>query len=322
MTLLTKTPGGVQALPPVLPRRHPWRYVGAGVALLLVVWAVDQILGNEAFEWTTTFATYFFDPSVLKGLWATLWLTAAVIALSLVFGVLVAAMRMSANPVLQVIAWVYVWIFRSAPLLVQLLLWFNIGYIYPVISLGIPWGPAFLSAPANDLISATTAAILGLTMHTVAYASEIIRGGILAVPGGQTEAAQVLGFGPVRTFVRVVLPQSMRSIIPSIGNLTIDLLKSTSIVSVLAVPDLLYSVQMIYNQNYRILPLLMVATVWYIAITSILSIGQYYIERYYARGSSRALPLTPVQRIRLALTKLTADRRGPVRAYAKPDAES
>lgn len=154
----------------------------------------------------------------------------------------------------------------------------------------MPWLTPFIEIDSRDLISPIASALLGLTLHMTSYASEIIRGGIMAVPSGQIEAAEVLGLSPTRIFTRIILPQSMRSIIPSIGNLLIDTLKSTSVISVLAVPDLLYSVQLIYNKTYKVVPLLMVATLWYITVTTILSSLQYYIERYFARGSARELP--------------------------------
>ncbi|NSZ60138.1 amino acid ABC transporter permease (plasmid) [Agrobacterium tumefaciens] len=269
----------------------------AALALLLVVWFIDVLLRNPAFEWAIVIR-YIFEPSIMRGLVTTLWLTGAVTLLSVLFGTLIAAARLSPNFVLQIGAWGYVWIFRSTPLLVQLLFWFNIGYLFPKIGFGLPWLTPFIEIDSRDLISPIASALLGLTLHMTSYASEIIRGGIMAVPSGQIEAAEVLGLSPTRIFTRIILPQSMRSIIPSIGNLLIDTLKSTSVISVLAVPDLLYSVQLIYNKTYKVVPLLMVATLWYITVTTILSSLQYYIERYFARGSARELPPTPLQRAR------------------------
>lgn len=271
---------------PIVGRNHPLRTLAAILALLLVAWVINVLLRNPAFEWSVV-VTYFFHPNIMRGLVTTLWLTAAVTALSIVLGTAVAAMRLSSNYILQTGAWGYVWIFRSTPLLVQLLFWFNIGYLFPTISVGLPFGPVFYEINSRDLISPLSAALLGLTLHVTSYASEIIRGGISSVPAGQIEAAQVLGISSRRIFMRIVLPQSMRSIIPSIGNLLIDTLKSTSIISVLAVPDLLYSAQLIYNKNYKVVPLLMVATLWYVIITTILSVIQYRVEKYFARGAAR-----------------------------------
>jgi polar amino acid transport system permease protein len=181
---------------------------------------------------------------------------------------------------------------------VQLLLWFNIGALYPTLGLGIPFGPQFVTVKTVNLLGPALTAVIGLTLHEAAYAAEVVRGGILSVDSGQTEAAQALGIGRARALRRIVVPQAMRSIVPTAGNMLIGTLKGTSIVSVLAVHDLLYSVQLVYNQTYQVIPLLLVATLWYIAVTTVLSVGQFYVERHYARGAARALPPTPVQRLR------------------------
>jgi polar amino acid transport system permease protein len=200
--------------------------------------------------------------------------------------------------VLVGVSWGYVWIFRSVPMLVQLLFWFNIGALYPTLSFGIPFGPDFVSVSSINLIGPLAAVIIGLTLHEAAYAAEIVRGGVISVEQGQVEAALALGMGRGRILRRIVLPQAMRSIIPAAGNALIGTLKGTSIVSVLAVQDLLFSVQLIYNRNYLIIPLLLVATIWYVVVTSVLGVAQYYVERYYARGAARALPPTPWQRLK------------------------
>jgi polar amino acid transport system permease protein len=181
---------------------------------------------------------------------------------------------------------------------VQLLLWFNIGALYPTLGLGIPFGPQFVTVKTVNLLGPALTAVIGLTLHEAAYAAEVVRGGILSVESGQTEAAQALGIGRARALRRIVVPQAMRSIVPTAGNMLIGTLKGTSIVSVLAVHHLLYSVQLVYNQTYQVIPLLLVATLWYIAVTTVLSVGQFYVERHYARGAARALPPTPVQRLR------------------------
>lgn len=263
-----------------------WR-VASGVAVLgVLAAAIVAAAGNEAFDWPTV-GEYLFSPKVLYGLWTTIWLTAVVTALSVVLGTLVATMRLSRNPVLSATAWGYVWLFRATPLLVQLLFWFNIGYLVPEVTIGLPGLAPFVSIPTNNLISALGAAILGLTMHGTAHAAEFVRGGLLAVPHGQIEAAGMLGLSPAQIFLKIVFPQSMRTIIPALGNFLIDVLKGTSIISVVAVAELLYSVQLIYNRNYLVIPLLLVATFWYIAVTSVLSVGQHYIERYFGRGYAR-----------------------------------
>ncbi|WP_265333835.1 amino acid ABC transporter permease [Nocardioides sp. Kera G14] len=178
----------------------------------------------------------------------------------------------------------YVWLFRSVPPLVQLLFWFQLASLYPTLSLSIPGVKTFASVDTAHLFTGLTAAFVGLTFDIAAFSAEIIRGGLISVDHGQTEAAKSLGLGRRRIFWRIVFPQAMPAIIPASGNMIIGIAKATSIVSVIAVQDLLYSVQLIYNQNYLIIPLLIVATIWYIVITTVLSIGQYYIERHFARG--------------------------------------
>jgi polar amino acid transport system permease protein len=170
---------------------------------------------------------------------------------------------------------------------VQLLFWYNIAALYPRIALGIPFGPAFVHPDANALITPFTAAILGLGLNEGAYMAEIVRAGIISVPEGQGDAARSLGMTRLETMRRIVLPQAMRVIIPPTGNETISMLKTTSLVSVIAVADLLYAAQNIYSQNFKTIQLLIVASIWYIVCTSVLYVGQYYLERYYGRGSSR-----------------------------------
>ncbi|WP_432994069.1 amino acid ABC transporter permease [Dactylosporangium sp. CA-233914] len=300
-------PDGPRPETPVLTGRpYRWRWLAGLAALAVVAAGISSLARNPAMGWPAV-AQYFLSEQVLQGLWLTVWLTAVVTTLGFLGGIGVAAMRLSANPVLAAIGWAYVWFFRSVPVLVQLLFWFNIGYLYPRLSLGIPGGPTFASANSTELISATTAALLGLTLHEAAHAGEIVRGGILGVDHGQLEAGVALGLPRSRIFRRVVLPQAMRSIVPATGNLLIGTLKGTSMVSVIAVNDLLYSVQYIYNRTYEVVPLLAVATAWYLVLTSILSVAQYYVERYFARGAHRTLPPTPWQRLRA----LAADRSRP-----------
>ncbi|WP_030678998.1 amino acid ABC transporter permease [Streptomyces cellulosae] len=261
----------------IVPQRRLGQWTAAVAVLALLALAVTSVLRNEAFQWDVV-ADYFTSDAVLRGLWLTLWLTAVVMVLGFVLGTLLAAARLSANPVLRSVSWGYVWLFRSIPILVQLLLWFNIGALYPQI----------LGVKTVDLLGPVTVAIIGLTLHEAAYAAEVVRGGILSVDRGQIEAAQALGLSRWRRWRRIVLPQAMRSIVPPAGNMLIGTLKGTSIVSVIAVQDLLYSVQLVYHRTYQVIPLLMVATVWYTVVTSVLSLGQYYVEKHYARGSERA----------------------------------
>lgn len=261
----------------IVPQRRFGQWAAAVLVLALLGLALNSVLRNKAFQWDVV-ADYFTSDSVLRGLWLTLWLTAVVMVLGFALGTLLAAFRLSANPVLRAVSWGYVWLFRSIPILVQLLLWFNIGALYPEL----------FGVKTVNLLGPVEVAVVGLTLHEAAYAAEVVRGGILSVDRGQIEAAQALGLTRWRRWWRIVLPQAMRSIVPPAGNMLIGTLKGTSIVSVIAVNDLLFSAQLIYHRTYQVIPLLMVATLWYTVVTSVLGVGQYYVEKHYARGSERA----------------------------------
>ncbi len=294
-----ETPGSTE--PPeqikAVPVRHPGRWVAAAVVLVLVAMLVHTLATNPRFEWNVI-GQYFLSQRVLKGLGITILLTVVAMAIGIVLGVILAVMRLSANPLLAGASWIYIWFFRGTPVLVQLLFWFNLAFLYPRISIGVPFGPSFAHANANDVISALTAAILGLGLNEGAYMAEIVRAGILSVEHGQVEAAQALGMTRAQTMRRIVLPQAMRVIIPPTGNETISMLKTSSLASVITVTELLYAVQLIYSANFKTIPLLIVASIWYLIMTSVLTVGQYYLERYYARGAARELPSTPLQRLR------------------------
>lgn len=247
---------------------------------------VHGLATNPGWDWPTFFQ-FFATKTIFSALWVTVRLTVYGTVIGFVLGAVLASMRLSSSPFLQVVAWGYIWAFRSIPLIVQLLFWFNIAYLYQQLSIGIPFGPEFVHFSTNDLFGPLGAAVLGLALHQAAYAAEIIRGGIISVDAGQTEAAAALGIPKLRQFFRIVLPQAMRSILPNGANEVISLFKGTSIVSVMAIPELFYQVQVIYGRNSRVVPLLMVATVWYIVLTTLLSIVQYYVERRFARGTAR-----------------------------------
>jgi polar amino acid transport system permease protein len=187
-------------------------------------------------------------------------------------------------------SWFYIWFFRGTPVYVQILLWFNLSYIFPRISIGVPFGPALTSWSTNSLISALTAGILALGLNEAAYMAEIVRAGILSVDEGQSEAASALGMSRGLIMRRIVLPQAMRVIVPPTGNETISMLKTSALVSAIAVPELLQHTQAIINNTYATVPLLLMASFWYLAMTSILTVGQFYLERYFGRGSSRGAP--------------------------------
>ncbi|QTF73107.1 amino acid ABC transporter permease [Arthrobacter woluwensis] len=286
----------------MVPARHPWRWVGTVLVTILVAAIAYSLATNPRWEWGVV-AQWFTAQSVVNGLLETLKLTVIAGTLGFLLGFVLALMRLSASPLLVGVAWTFSWIFRSTPLLVQLLLWYNLGYLYEKISLGIPFTDVrFFEASTTTLISQFAAAVLGLSLNQAAYSAEIIRGGILSVDAGQLEAAAALGIPAWRRNTRIVLPQAMRAILPNAFNEIIGLVKGTSVVYVLAYSELFYTVQVIYNRTQQVLPLLLVATLWYVVITSVLSVAQYYIERHYSRGSVRNLPPTPWQRIRANLT--------------------
>ncbi|MGZ3433847.1 MAG: amino acid ABC transporter permease [Isosphaeraceae bacterium] len=280
-----------------VPVPHPGRWLAGAIVLILVAMLVHALVTNPRFGWGII-GDYFTSRRVLEGLAITILLTVVAMAIGIVLGVLLAVMRLSANPLLSGPSWVYIWFFRGTPVLVQLLFWFNLAFLYPQVSLGVPFGPAFLHADANSLVTPLAAAMLGLGLNEGAYMAEIVRAGILSVDHGQVEAAQALGMSRGLTMRRIVLPQAMRVIIPPTGNETISMLKTSALASVITVTELLYAVQLIYSVNFKTIPLLIVASIWYLIVTSVLTVGQYYIERHYARGATRELPPTPWQRIR------------------------
>jgi polar amino acid transport system permease protein len=267
--------------------RRTGQWLAAVVAAVLLAMLVHTVLTNPRFQWDVV-GQFFTSESIRRGLVLTLWLTAAVMICGYLLGTALAAMRLSGNVVLRSASFGYVWLIRSIPPLVLLLFWYELASLYPQLSLGVPFGPSFLTVKTAHLFTGIVAAFVALTLDVAAFSAEIIRGGLLSVAAGQTEAAQALGLGRWRIFRRVVLPQAMPAIVPASGNMLISMLKATSIVSVIAVQDLLYSAQLIYNQNFQVIPLLLVATLWYVVLTTILSIGQYYVERYYARGTRRS----------------------------------
>lgn len=293
---------------PVARTWHPWRWLVGAVALVVVAQFVHGLATNPGWDWPT-FTRYFTARSVLEAVKVTVELTFWGTLFGFLLGIWLAVARLSKIPVLQVIAWIYVWAFRSIPLIVQLLFWFNIAYLYQRMSIGIPFGPAFLTFDVNGVISGFTAAVIGLALHQAAYSAEIIRAGIISVDPGQLEAAKSLGLPWRRQFFTIVAPQAMRGILPNAANEVISLFKGTSIVSVMAIAELFYQVQVIFGRNGRVVPLLMVATVWYIVLTTVLTVVQYYIERHFAKGSQRELPPTPWQRVRGKIAEITEERR-------------
>ncbi|HEY5455897.1 MAG TPA: amino acid ABC transporter permease [Acidothermaceae bacterium] len=296
---MTGRPENIRAV----PVRHPWRWVAIAVIAVLVAMLVHMLFTNPNLEWPTV-RKYLFSNIILRGVWMTIKLTILSMAIGIVLGTLAAVMRLSENPVVKGAAWLYVWFFRGTPLLVQIVFWFSIHLLFKTLAFGIPFGPHFAGENTNNLIPLFTSALLALSLNEGAYMSEIVRAGILSVDEGQSEAAHALGMTKTQTMRRIVLPQAMRVIVPPTGNETNSMLKSTSLVSTIGIFELLRSAQAIYNNNYKTIPLLIVAVIWYLAMTSILQVGQFYLERHYGRGSTRTVPLTPVQKAKLLFSSV------------------
>jgi polar amino acid transport system permease protein len=266
-----------------VPVRHWGRWIAAALALLIVASLARSAVTNDRFEWDVV-GQYLFDRRVLDGLRLTLELTVLAMLIGVALGVLLALMRLSQNPILTAISGFYIWFFRGTPVLVQILILFNIAALYPTIDLGIPFGPSFIHIDSTNLITPFFAGLVALGLNEGAYMAEIVRAGIISVDRGQFDAAEALGMGERKMMRRVILPQAMRVIIPPTGNETISMLKNSSLVYVIAVSDLLYSVTLIYSVNYKTIQLLIVASIWYLAATTVFSIGQYYLERRYGRS--------------------------------------
>uniref|UniRef100_UPI0018F6BE71 amino acid ABC transporter permease n=2 Tax=Streptomyces triticirhizae TaxID=2483353 RepID=UPI0018F6BE71 len=308
---------------PVVPARHYGRWLAGALVVVLTAQFLHGLATNPGWDWPTFF-DYLLAESVLKAVWLTIQLTFYGTALGFTLGVLLAVMRLSRSPVLRAVAWTYVWAFRSIPLIVQLLFWFNLAYLYRELGLGIPFGPVFWTFETMHLVGPLAAAVIGLALHQAAYAAEIVRGGIIAVDSGQREAAAALGLPKARQLRRIVLPQAMRGILPNAANEIISLFKGTSIVSVMALGELFYQVQVIYGRNGRVVPLLMVATVWYIVLTTVLTVVQHAVERRFARGAEREPTPGPFRRAREALQRppwaARLARRGQAPPGAAPEA--
>jgi len=280
-----------------IPVRHPWRWVSAALVALISFELIYTVATAPYMRWEFV-GKFLFNRLVIQGVQLTILLTIAAMVIGIVGGVLLAVMRLSPNPVMSGVSWVYIWFFRGTPVLVQIFFWFNLAIILPYIGFHVPGTAIGVSWSTNVIISALTAAILGLGCNEAAYMAEIVRAGIISVDQGQTEAAQALGMTRLQFMQRIVLPQAMRVIIPPTGNETISMLKTTSLAYTASVPELFTRSNQIANANYQVVELLFVASIWYLFMTSILTVGQYYIERYFARGSQRALPETPLQRFR------------------------
>ena len=270
-----------------IPVRHYGTWAFAAVVIYIAVAVVVSLAKNPNMQWDVV-GEYLFKPLTLRGVVVTIELTVIAMVMGGFGGVILAVMRLSKNPVLGAIASFYIWFFRGTPVLVQILIWGYLGALYPSIFMGLPFtGLLFGSWETSAVIGAFIAACLGLGLNEAAYDAELVRAGIISVSPGQSEAAYSLGMPWGMTMTRVVLPQAMRVIIPPLGNNTISMLKTTSLVSVIGGNELLTRLETVWGQTFEIIPLLVVACIWYLALTTVFSIGQYYLERHYAKGASR-----------------------------------
>jgi polar amino acid transport system permease protein len=281
-----------------IPVRHRGRWVAGAIILVLAAQFIHWLATDTALHWDVVWH-YLFSQEILDGVVNTIKLTIIAMVMGAVLGVILAVMRLSKNPIVSGVSWLYIWFFRGTPVLVQLLFWFNLPAVLRSASLGIPFGPSWFATDPKTLVTQFVAACLGLGLNEAAYMAEIARAGILSVNEGQVEAASALGMTRLQSMRRIVLPQAMRVIIPPTGNETISMLKTTSLVIVIGYTELLGAATNIYSRTYETIPLLITASLWYLFMTSILTVGQYYLERHYARGAQRTLPLTPIQKLRM-----------------------
>ena len=283
-----------------VPARHPGRWVATVIVLYLVVALIHGAATDPNLDWGVI-TRNLFDSFVLQAVVKTLYLTFLSMLVGVAIGTILAVMRLSPVPVVSGAAWVYIWFFRGTPVFVQLLFWASIAALtgrHPAIEIPLT-GIVLFHANINALVPPLVAAVLGLGLNEGAYMAEIVRAGVLSVGEGQTEAAASLGMTRLKMMRLIVLPQAMRVIIPPTGNETIGMLKTTSLVgATIAYPELTYVVTQVYAVNFLIIPWLLIASIWYLVMTSVLTFGQYYVERYFARGATRTLPPTPLQRLR------------------------
>ncbi|MGW5660396.1 amino acid ABC transporter permease [Streptomyces sp. NPDC003758] len=287
-----------------IPVRHYGRWV-AGVLVVAVVVLVGIAFSNAKINYSVI-PDYLTDGTILSGAWHTLYISVLAMVLGLALGVVLAVMRMSSNPVTSTVSWFYIWFFRGTPVLVQLLLWYNIALVFPILNLG------FYKDEMNQVMTPFLTALLGLGLNEAAYMAEIVRAGIQSVDEGQTEASHALGMTQGQTLRRVILPQAMRVIVPPTGNEFINMLKTSSLAYAVQFNELIKRSQDISSTSLAVVEMYFVASIWYLILTTIFSIVQYYIERRYARGSTRNLPPTPLQRLKRNLRLFGSFRRPEV----------
>ncbi|MFF0964775.1 amino acid ABC transporter permease [Streptomyces sp. NPDC003703] len=308
VSLAEAPPAAPSPTPPaalrVRPSRRHGRWIATAVVLVLIAQFAHGLATNPFYQWDR-FGYWFLRPTILDGLLVTLEVAALSAVLGLLGGIVLALARLSRSPVLRAVSWTYVWALRSVPLIVVLIFLYNFSALYQTLSIGVPFGPAFFRFDESRLATDMAVAVLGLSLNEAAYAAEVVRGGVLSVAQGQHEAAAALGLPRLHRFRRIVLPQALRSIVPNYVNQLIGLVKSTSLVFYVSLLDLFGSAQTM-GSTYPgdIVPLLLVVTAWYLILTSVVSVAQFYVERHYARGALRALPPTPLQRLRAHSTGL------------------
>ena len=286
-----------------MPLRHPGRWAAAAVLLVLAAMLAHNMLTNPRWQWGVI-RSNLFSPPIVSGAENTIKITIFAMAIGVILGILLAVMRLSPNQVLSSAAWLFIWFFRGTPVYLQLTFWYAISSLFPTFSLGVPFGPEFVHLSANTIITPLVAGLLGLGLNEGAYYAEIVRAGILSVDHGQFEAAQSLGMRRATLMRKIVLPQAMRVIVPPTGNELNNMLKTTSLLVVVTYPELMYQTTNDAARTFEAIPFYVGACMWYLFMTTLLTIGQFYVERYYARGSSYALPPTPIQRMRRNLTTL------------------
>lgn len=297
-----------------VPVRHPGRWIAVAVLAVLAAMFLHMLFTNKAFHWTFMVNNMFTAP-VLTGVRNTLIVTVVAMAIAIVLGIVVAVARLSANPILRGAAWVYTWFFRAVPRLVLLLVFGNLGILYQRYSIGLPFGGQLghllgvnftgeiFGFNANEWITGLVAGTIGLLLSEAAYMAEIVRAGIQSVDPGQTEAAQAVGMRRGKVLWRIVLPQAMRVIVPPTGNEVIAMVKDTSLLAYVPATDLLFELEAIGNRTFLIFPMYVAATLWYLAICSVLMVGQYFLERRFAQGDS-----TRRNRIRLRIRTAAGGR--------------
>ena len=287
----------------VVPVRHPWRIVSGALVVLLLGLLGYRLATLDTIDYGSI-TKYLFQGSITQGVVTTVELALLSQALGIGLGTLLATMRLSPNRVLSAVSWGYIWFFRGTPLVVQILFWFNAVPQIVGSHLTLGYGPVSLfTGRTTDLLTVFVAATLALALNEAAYMAEIVRAGILSVDTGQTEAAQALGMMPGLILRRVVLPQAMRVVIPPTGNEFISMLKNTSLIVVIGQVELLGRAEGISSQSGEVFELLVMASLWYLALTSVAYVGQYYLERRFARGSAHTLTRTPLQRVRQGLAR-------------------